>query len=257
MNLSIGEMQDYQYRMLKIVTEVCESNNIPYLLHSGNLLGAIRHKGPIPWCTDTDILVPEHKVDEFYKHVKGALAPDFWIDHYKTDEKSRRQFARIGIAGYETLICHLDVFRLVGMPDNHEAQLKMYKQARRVSTILAIKQRKRSYTPLKTAILYACKPVAFFIPYKYLLNKFDEMCNRYPYQQATYAGCLSSRHGIKNIFRREDFDDYVMVKYGDLDVRVVRKYHEYLTQFYGDYMSMPPEEEQQRIIERSYPVMKR
>ena len=257
LELSIGESQAYQLRMLKIVTEVCESNNIPYLLHSGNMLGAVRHGGMIPWCTDTDILVPEHMMDKFFEHAKEALAPDFWIDYHKVDKKSNREFARIGITGYDTRICHLDVFRLVGLPDDPKDREKMYKEARSIYRLLSIKRKNRRHSTRSTLVLYACKPFAFFVPYKYLLKRFDELCNRYPYEKSTYAGYLSSRNGIKSTLRREEFDDYVVVKYDGLDVRINRNYHDYLTQLYGDYMKMPPEQEREKIINRTYTVRRR
>lgn len=56
--LDLQEIHKYEVDLLKIFVEICEENNLKYYLAGGSLLGAIRHKGFIPWDDDIDILMP-------------------------------------------------------------------------------------------------------------------------------------------------------------------------------------------------------
>ena len=61
----------------RVVAEVCEKHNLRYYVTGGNCLGAVRHKGFIPWDDDLDIFLPWPDFDRFWEIVKAEL-PDYW-----------------------------------------------------------------------------------------------------------------------------------------------------------------------------------
>ena len=67
--MSLREVQLGCFEILKDVHVFCVSNNIRYSLAYGTLLGAIRHKGFIPWDDDIDIIMPKPDYDRFCKHI--------------------------------------------------------------------------------------------------------------------------------------------------------------------------------------------
>jgi len=252
MEVTINEMQHYQLDMLRIIAEVCERENIHYLLHGGNLLGAIRHGGPIPWDYDTDILVPENQIDTFCNHLQKALAPNFRIDYHKLSEASTLHFPRISIAGCASDVCHIDIFRLVGFPGDPKQQQAIVNKVAAIRKMLVLKSRKSMDDFLKNLMLKIVKLPLAFVPGSSLLKAYNKACSKYPYEQADYAGYLAGKFGVKNIFPRKIFDSYTIADYAGIPVRIVKDYDEFLTRLYGDYMKLPPMDEQEKPMKKTY-----
>lgn len=77
----LEKIQIVQLRMLKIFDDICKRHNLSYFVTCGTLLGAIRHKGFIPWDDDTDVIMPREDFDRFSKIVEKELPEDlFWQD---------------------------------------------------------------------------------------------------------------------------------------------------------------------------------
>ena len=71
--------------VLKEIDRVCKKNDIQYILYFGSLLGAVRHKGFIPWDDDLDIAMSRDNYKKFVEVVKSDLSPDFYLQHFKRD----------------------------------------------------------------------------------------------------------------------------------------------------------------------------
>ena len=63
--LSLAEIKELELQMLSVFSEFCEAHNLTYYLCGGTLLGAIRHKGFIPWDDDIDVCMPRADYDKF------------------------------------------------------------------------------------------------------------------------------------------------------------------------------------------------
>ena len=82
---NIKEMQKIELEMLLEVDRICKKFNIRYFLIAGTLLGAIRHKGFIPWDDDIDIIIPLNDYIKFCKVAEKELNKNYFLQNYKTD----------------------------------------------------------------------------------------------------------------------------------------------------------------------------
>ena len=71
--------------MLEILDRTCKEHGLRYFLFYGSLLGAVRHKGFIPWDDDLDIVMPRPDFDRVQKILEKELEPPYFLQNFKTD----------------------------------------------------------------------------------------------------------------------------------------------------------------------------
>ena len=91
-------MQKAHCKILEILTifdDLCKKLNLKYTLSSGTLLGAVRHKGFIPWDDDVDVAMPREDYEIFVKNANSMLPDGFFLQHYTTDKHYMHIFAKL------------------------------------------------------------------------------------------------------------------------------------------------------------------
>lgn len=256
MLLNMKELQKLGSDMLQEVSRICEDNNIRWYMAYGSALGAIRHNGPIPWDYDIDIYVPNEEIQRFLDVMKVNLSSKYWVD-YRVNTKYKRSFPRIGLAGYDTEVLHIDVYRLSGLPEN----TNYFRLFALYSRILFVFWKARvvdidSYYPdnKRRIITKIAKVVSFWIPQQWILDQLDKQAARIPLDEAKYASCPFDTQSLDKRVRKEVFDDSILVNYSGFDVRVPKNYDEYLTIEYGDWHSFPSIKERERQLKKLYEV---
>ena len=242
MKLSMKEAQNICTDMLFHIDKICEENGIHYFAFYGSLLGAVRHKGPIPWDYDVDLFIPEPETELFVSKMQECLPEKYWIN-YRSMKGHPRCFARIGLAGHRTEILHIDAFRLCGMPSNQKKYKAMIKKGRMLFVAWKAKMvdpdfyyADRPWMKFKAKVLrFLLTPIGV----NRFINAFDKLCNQYAYDTAEYVGFPYEDFR----FEKADVEETIRTEYDGIMIRIPRQYDKILKYLYGDYMTFPPKEE--------------
>ena len=262
MKISTKLLQKVKEEELKILFEfdkVCKQLGVDYSLSSGTLLGAVRHKGFIPWDDDIDVAMLRADYNKFLSEAPQVMPKHLFIQTYETDKEYPLNFAKI-INTHTVLIqrgtkalqikqgVFIDVFpidrvsskRIVRLMENYALAL-----------ILAIKN---SYTFEKTQMSTSffvrilrtmLWPLARLISTQKLnkLETFIRVKNNIEKNKFTYADRFSlSRHRFndKMLMPVNIFNDYENIMFENWEFQTIKNWHTYLTIMYGNYMELPP-----------------
>lgn len=265
--LELKEIQLIELNILKEIDLLCKKNNIRYFLVGGTQLGAVRHKGFIPWDDDIDIGMPRVDYEKFIRIINDASPHWIKIQTYDNTHNFPYNFAKvidIRTKLVEKSTQHLDlisgvfvdVFPLDGAPVNEIKKKIHYFKVRLLKAKIA------TYYFKKDTILGVGKKEGFMIKtikefvYKILVvvNKFsqpiimqrklDSLLKKYCFDQSLIMGNYLGAWGYKELMPREFFGEGKEVIFEKNTFSAVDKTHEYLSTLYGDYMKLPPIEKQ-------------
>ena len=244
--LSIESIKDLEFNILKYIDSVCNENNIKYYLAYGTLLGAIRHKGFIPWDDDIDIVMPRDDYDRFLKILHQSpdtryklLEPGvngYYYEFSKVSD-SHTKVKQIYVDDIDMGLW-VDVFPLDGVRNNWIRNKCLYFLHRcRVASVYANLPQSN---PLLRPIIYVFWKVCRLIGWKFFLEKQLVRSIEYKYTETGYVGFKTSGMKKAEILPVEWFSDSVPVEFEGQYFPAPKEYGKYLEALYGDYMTLPP-----------------
>ena len=267
-------MTEIQKSILLIYEEVrqlCASNNIPFFAIGGTCIGAIRHNGFIPWDDDLDIAIPIEDFDRFIQIAKTSLPDYLEVYSGKSVEHNKNFFIKI-VDNRTTFIeehefpypdafkgVFVDIMPISGIPSNALRRHLFYVSC--VCLYWANEFRRFPINNCKGAKRIIRKIVYAIIrnkPYDYFYNKYFSLLKRNPFRSSTLTGyvwCLQVR---SLTFPTAFFAQTKEVKFEYTTVPCPIEADKYLTMQFGDYMKLPPQNEQVSnhdgiiILDRSY-----
>lgn len=92
---TIAAAQKVMLEILQEIHKICVENNLTYWLEAGTLLGAVRHKGFIPWDDDSDVSMPRADYEKFLKIAQEKLPEDMFLQTQDTDKEYPLSWAKI------------------------------------------------------------------------------------------------------------------------------------------------------------------
>ena len=244
---------------LKIVAEIdriCRKYEIRYSIIGGTLLGAIRHKGFIPWDDDIDLIMVRQDYDKFLKVAIDELGRDFFIANYEKTPTIGEPFTKVMMK--ETIMkeefigdsnapsgIFVDIFPLDVEPDS-----KVKKIVHRYTNYILRKKIliKSGYNFNKHGIkkiLYDLLNVFTFSSKKKLIKRYRRNQIRYKENQSLNYVSLCGLYGYeKETLPRKWFDEYIFLEFENIKLMALKNYDEILVHYFGDYMKLPPKEQQ-------------
>lgn len=244
--------EDSRKIMLDILADIdafCRKENINYSLGEGTLIGAIRHKGMIPWDDDVDLLMLREDYEKFlatYKSTKYVIQNfDYGLNSW---------FLFIKVVHPNTIIKDLEtgeepyglwvtIFPIDNVPDSEEDLNRMIKQIKTRIRLFRIRNKvwdKKGL--LQNAAIYLLHLLLLVFPKDYWHKKaVQAMCK--------YNNVKTARRGFFSIFwiypwicSSKAFDEYIDTEFEGKQYKIIKGYDEYLRHQYGDYMQLPPED---------------
>lgn len=246
------EMRKMQIAMTESVARFCEEKGLRYSLGGGTLLGAIRHKGYIPWDDDVDVMLPRPDY-EVWKRTFNAKKYGYAMQN--TDNDLCYPFLFTKIFDPRTVLeeefcvtgVYIDVFPVDGLPEPSE-QLRYAQEQHRLKQLLwrcnVFFKERRKDASWGEILLYRYRH--WFAMRK--INEFHQ--KKYPYVSCDYAGGVVGSYPAKENVPKEVFESYAKCEFEGREFSRISDYDTYLRIIYGDYMQLPPEE--QRVSHHKY-----
>lgn len=252
--IGLEELKLIQLDIMQALHDFCSENNIKYSLGCGTMLGAVRHKGYIPWDDDIDVYFMREDYERLIR-----LFPDVYKDNYELiclerDKDWDRAYARM--FNNKTLLLEeakekkrigigIDVYAIDYVPDEMKDWQRYNKRRFFYQNVFSLKSmlvnRNRSFLKNTTIVIahfillpFRRRSIAIF------LNKFAQKNN--PYYHTYACECVQGMITGKRRFKASDFDIVIDWPFEDRVFKIMKGYDDYLTNAYGDYMELPPVE---------------
>ena len=258
--LSLEELQNLEFEILKSFKDFCDKNNLRYYLCGGTLIGAIRHKGFIPWDDDIDVMMPRPDYERFlFLNKDGMLGQYMKLDNMNLNDRAISSILRIydirtnlnfmHLIFKKNFGCWIDIFPLDGLSDSKFFRLLHCRYARLIQDLLiandtkfGVKRRTKLYTILQFGLL-PFLPIIRIIGRERWIYKIDKLSKKYDYKKSKYVGVIEGRAAEKEAMLKEKMEPAIIVDFNGEKFTAMANYDEYLTNLYGNYMVPPNDTE--------------
>lgn len=253
--ISTEESKKIMINILNYLDDVCRRNNIKYTLVGGSLIGAIRHKGIIPWDDDIDVgLLPE-EYNKLMKCLKNGNNGKYKLLDIDTEKTYYYPFAKLvdtdticneiylkKINNYGVFI---DIFKYNNIPSDLNDIKRYYN--------ITMKIRKQLYKAIQIDSKNFFKKIfhKFFgnlITIKTtrkITKKYIKYTEKYNNRKCKNVMINWTPYGAeRETHLKTSFDSYIDAKFENIKVMIIKDYNRVLTNIFGDYMTPPPKEKQ-------------
>lgn len=258
-----AELRRIQLELTRILGEfarVCEKLGIPYVVYGGTAIGAVRHKGFIPWDDDIDVAMPRDAYERFLRDAPRELGGGFSIANARTEPDFPSTYSQLTLDGtrfvpeyykdseYQPRL-NIDVFPLDNASDDPR---ELGRQCRRTWLWGRIKFLRATGTPYipfdgwKKRLALAVSGLAHWglkvlrIRPAWIQRQWERGARSCESAHTRLMADFSDRSPMAWAVSEEDMFPAIDVPFEDLTVKLPRNYDEILRRGYGDYMQLPP-----------------
>lgn len=258
----LRKLQLVEIDILKEVVKICNRNNLIYYISGGTFLGAVRHKGFIPWDDDIDIAMPRKDYEKFRIIANQELPKGYKYRNFKDDNEIKTCFSRVenskvkvkDTSAINTDIRNawIDIFPLDGMPKSkikffiRKYRLLYLRMMFQYSQFSKIVNQNLPNRPLHEKILIK---IGKIIPFEKILNtkkymyKIDKTLQKISENESIYYMNFLGIYKFKSVMLKDEiYKEGALYEFEGEMYNAPKEYDKYLTQIYGDYMKVPKEE---------------
>ena len=255
----VDDLKTIQHLLLELFKEyheICEVNGLVYNAFGGTMLGAVRHKGFIPWDNDIDVTMPRPDYEKFIR-----LVNDKYSSHFKAlaypDKGCLYPYAKfilrdsiwienaLRLPDKFPIGLYIDVFPADGYPEqNPEQFFKCYSTLEKMRVYKNLKFTvpsgwKRYFIFVKCIIAMICRafPTHFYLKREISISKKND------FKSAHNLLLMGNGWYQKGKIKKDVYLNRKLYDFEDMKIWGINDYDEHLKRLYGDYMSLPPVED--------------
>lgn len=255
--IQVEEMKARLVEMVKELDRICEENGLTLYMSGGTLLGAVRHKGFIPWDDDIDMYLIRPDYDKFIEIMRERNKTDrYKLCEHKLQKEYIYPFAKYidtrtllvekgGYAGVQ-MGAFIDIFPVDGLGNSVKEAKKQMRKTNKYTVLnlgRLVTPWRKNVSFVKNFAIACLRVISDMFGSDKLLAKLDKQIRKTPYETSKYVGEYIDEIGEKRIMLKEEmYNGYVLLDFEGVKLKAPVNYDKWLTQFYGDYMQLPPEE---------------
>lgn len=245
----LRRLQLTQLDILDEIVRICERHDIRYYLVGGTLLGAVRHKGFIPWDDDLDIAMPREDYIKFCELCKTELDSGYFLHNIDSDEqywlifgKIRKKGTKIGEEGLKQLNTHKGIYVDI-FPFDDAPEEKRYIRTMIIKTLTNAICFQRGvvmpYTKKQRFIGAVLRVFSVRFLTKVQMKLMQHNANKgYSY----YINYGSGYDPVKQTIPKDKYEPYKLAEFEGKQYRIPNDADYVLKRIYNDYMQLPPVE---------------
>ena len=244
-----------QLEIAKEIRRICDKHNINYFLDAGSMLGAVRHRGFIPWDDDMDIGMLESDYNKFLEIAPEELREEFFIDNYKNNKEYGLVFSKVKIKNtlYREKLgpkeakhqeVFVDIFPYFDRPNNnkerkmHSLKLRILAQVFMAQSGYCVWKNNKGLSKVKFLPVIIISKI---FKKDSIYKKIEELYNKY--KNTEIVGIHDGVCYDYWYYDKEYLKEFIDVEFEGEFFKIPAQYDKILTKIYGDYMKLPPIEE--------------
>lgn len=262
MDDQLRRLQLTQLEILEVVDQICRDHNLAYSLYAGTLLGAVRHKGFIPWDDDLDICMPREDYDRFIEYWMQNPVEGYILQNKENSPAFTQSFTKVRKANtaflesetargkYHTGI-FVDIFPIDRIPNGRIARYLFWWRCMRYQLYT------REFVPPKSGVLIRMIS-GFMLAFtgkdrrEYVRKRLLEKITSNNMNRMLATVMIETVDSMRMTFSHALFDDVVELEFEGKGFCAFADWDAYLRTKYGNYMQLPPESER---IWKHHPIL--
>lgn len=253
----LSEAQVQIWNVFKVLKDYLDKRSVKFYLLGGSLLGAVRHRGFIPWDDDIDIGIERSEYEKFLKDIADNLPSHLQLRHYGDNTDHHYYFSRIVDTRFfmersGSLVTRkenvwVDIFPLDGMPNNyfarkiHMMRLLWVRAMYHIACFEKVNL-KRPHRPLSERVVIKFIQLTGFKgckPFKFWLEKLDVLLKKYSIENSNWVVNFMGQYKFKEMFPKSYYGEGKMYEFEGEQLPGPEHADKVLKQMYGDYMKEP------------------
>ena len=256
--LSIEEAKKIELDILDFIDSFCKEHGINYCINYGTLIGAIRHKGFIPWDDDIDLSMTRENYERFIQ-LFSEKQSRYQILSLETDDQYFNNFIKIvdpttkiidtrNTKTYDSGV-FIDIFPMDTFNDTKVVDICYKLESFKLLSFSKHKNIVYGDSKLKDLIRTFFWLLLRPVSPRFFANQIEKQIQKYRVENGKYIAFIPSKAKEKEIFPRDMFDELIETPFEHLVLPAPKRFDVVLKQFYDDYMTVPPKEKQIYIHE--------
>ena len=249
----IREIQQMELGIMEYIHEVCQKIGVKYFLAYGSLIGAVRHKGFIPWDDDMDICMLREDYEKLQDYLIAYPDDRYEVMSYKNNLNYVYPFMKVqdnqtylleeDVRIDSNMGIYVDIFPVDGYEDDSVFKDKMTRLIKkRQLSCYTFKGITNTKSILNSLIRYISVIVFYFTNTNKYIRGIDDLAQSRKVDDYELVDYLIYKDMNKPVWKREWLNQTITGVFEGKEFMIPKSYHEILTSDYGDYTQLPPVE---------------